>query len=82
MGIPSGLSGNHISLHGPVSGDHVLDDTGQHMADVGLAVGCGRSVVEYVGGAFCPGLNALLKNVVVFPEFLYLFFPVHKVQVC
>ena len=28
VGIPSGLTGNHISLHGAVSGDHVLDDTG------------------------------------------------------
>ena len=81
VGIPAGLTGNHISLHSTVSGDHILDNTGQHMADMGLAVGCGRSVVESVCFAFFAVLHAFFKDMVFFPELFDLFFTVDKIQI-
>ena len=81
VGVPARFSGNHIALHGAVSGDHVLDGTGLHMADMGLAV-CGRrSVIEGIGRAALPDFQALLKDFVLFPEFLDFLFPAHKIQV-
>ena len=82
VGIPTRFSGHHVSLHGAVSGDHVLDDTGQHVTDVGLAVGCRRPVVEGVGLTLFAVLHTLFKNLIVFPEFLDLFLAVDEIQVC
>ena len=82
VGIPSSLTRNHIALHGAVSRDHILDDTGKYVSDMRLAV-CGRrSVIKYVWGSFSAAVDTLFKDLFVFPEFLNLFFPVHKVQVC
>ena len=80
--VPSGLSRHHISLHGPVSGNHILDYTGLHMADMRLAVGSWRSVIKYIRPAALPHLDALFKDVLCFPEFLHFFFPFHKLKVC
>ena len=81
VGVPARFSGNHIALHGAVSGDHVLDCAGLHMADMGLAV-CGRrSVIKGIGRTAFSDLQALLKNLVLFPEFLDFLFPAHKIQV-
>ena len=44
------------------------------MADVGLAVGRGRAVVESIGWPLLAAVDALFKDVVFFPEFLYFFF--------
>ena len=82
VGVPSGLSRHHIPLHGPVSGNHILDYTGLHMADMRLAVGSWRSVIEYIGLAALPHFNAFLKDVLCFPELLHFFFPFHKLKVC
>ena len=82
VGVPAGFSRNHIALHGAVARNHVLDDTGQHMADVGLSVGRGRAVVEGVGLALFSAVNTLLKNVIVGPEFLDVLLSFHKVHVC
>ena len=76
--VPSGLSGNHISLHSTVTRNHILDYAGQHMADVGLSVRRRRSVIKYVRLALCPILNALFKDLVLFPELFHFFFPFHK----
>src|SRR5699024_7386879 len=46
VGVPSGLSGNFVALHGAVTGDHILDYPGQDMADVGLSVGRRWAVIE------------------------------------
>ena len=82
MGIPAGLTRNHIPLHGAVSGDHILDHPGQDVADMGLSVGCRRSVVEHVGLSLTAAVDALFKDLLVLPEFLHLLFSVHKVQIC
>lgn len=38
-------------------------------------------VVKGIGLALPAAVHALLKNIIVLPEFLYIFFPVHKIQV-
>ena len=81
MGIPAGLTGYHISLHGTVSGDHILNNTGQHMSDVRLTICSRRSVIKGIGRSFLTVLHTFAENVILFPEFLRFFFPVHKVQV-
>ena len=82
VSIPACLTGNHISLHGTVSGDHILDGTGLYMTDVGLTVGGRRSVVEGIGLAFLTMLHTFFENVVVFPEFLDGFLTVYEIQAC
>ena len=81
VSVPACFSGNHVSLHSPVSGDHILDHAGENVADVGLAVGCGRPVVEHVGSSLGPRLNTLLKNVVVSPELFNFLLSVHKIEI-
>ena len=82
VGIPPGLPGHHIALHGAVTGDHILDCAGFHMSDVGLAVCGGRAVIKGIGRASLPDFHAFFKNFVVFPELFYLVFTFHEVQVC
>ena len=75
VGIPSGLTRNHIALHGAVSRDHILDNTGKYVSDMRFSV-CGRrSVIEYVRGSFSAAVDTLFKDLFIFPEFLNLFFP-------
>ena len=81
MGIPSGFSGNHISLHGAISRNHILNYPGKHMTDMGLPVCGGRAVIKCIDRASFPDLHAFLKNVVLLPEFCRLFFTIHKIQV-
>ena len=82
VGIPTGLSGHHTPLHGAVSGNHILNYAGQHMADMGLAVGRRRAVIKGIGGTVLARVHAFLKDIVLFPEKAYLFFSVNKIQVC
>ena len=82
VGIPAGFTRNHVSFHGAVSRDHVFDDTGKYVSDMRLAVCSRRSVIEHVWGSFSAAVDTFFKDFFVFPEFLNLFFPVHKVQVC
>ena len=79
--IPSCLSRYHISLHGTVTRDHILDYAGKHMADMGLSVCCRRAVIEYIGLSFSSALNTLFKDLLILPEFLYFFFSADKIQV-
>ena len=81
VGIPAGLSRYHVALHGAVSGDHILDNTGQHMADMGFTIGGRRSVVEGVGLAFLAAVHALLENVIFIPELFNLFLTADEIQV-
>ena len=82
VGIPPGLPGHHIALHGAVTGNHILDCAGFHMSDVGLAVCGGRAVIKGIGRAALPDFHAFFKNFVVFPELFHLVFTFHEVQVC
>ena len=79
--VPSGLSGHLVSLHGAVARNHILDNTGEHMTDVRLAVCRRRSVIEHIGRTPFPLLYAFFKDMVFFPEFLGFCFPIHKIQV-
>ena len=82
VGIPASLAENLLALHGLVTRQHILDDAGQHMADVRLAVGSRRTIVKCEGiTAFTIG-NALIGNIVFLPEFQHLGFTLDKVQIC
>ena len=48
MGIPSGLTRNHVTLHGTVSWNHVLDNTCQHMADMWFTICSRRTIIECI----------------------------------
>ena len=81
VGIPAGLTGHKISLHGAVSGDHILDNTCKHVAYMRLAVCGGRAVIECVCGASFPYLKRFIEYVVFFPEILDFFLSCGKVEV-
>ncbi len=81
VGVPSGLSGHLLTLHGVVAGDHVLDDTCLDVADVGLAVGSRRSIIEHVNRMTFILLDTLLKDPVVVPELDGVLFPLNEIQV-
>ncbi len=82
MGVPSGFSRNHIALHGTVSRNHILDNTGKDVADMRLSV-CGRrSVIEGIGLAFLAVFHTFTENVILFPEFFYFFFSLYKIKIC
>ena len=67
-GIPAGLTDDLESLHGLIPRNHILDDTGQHMTDMGLSVCCRRAVIEGIGGKILLLLDTLLKYLVLVPE--------------
>ena len=81
VGIPARLTGNVVSLHAAVAGDHILDNAGQHVTDVGLAVGGGGTVVERIVTTALAVLQGLLENVILVPERKSLLFPVHEIQI-
>ena len=76
VGIPSGLSRNHLPFHGLVSRDHIFDNTGKNMTNMRLSISGRRAVVKGVCLPFLSVFHALFKNLVLFPEFLYFLFPV------
>ena len=79
--VPTGLSRYILTLHGLVSGDHILDNTCKNVSNVGLAVCRRRSVIESIGRASFALLNTLLKDPIVFPELLYFLFAFHEIKV-
>ena len=81
MGIPSCLSRNHVALHGAVSRDHVLDNTGQYVSDMRFSVCCRRSVIKGIGLTFFAVLHTFFKNVIFFPELLCGFLTIHELKV-
>ena len=81
MGIPSCLARHLISLHRAVSWNHILDNASEHMADMRLAVGCGRAVIEHIDIIAITLFHALFKDAIFFPEFFNFFFSVYKIQV-
>ena len=82
MCIPACFSRNHVALHGTVSGNHILDNTGQNVTDVRFAISGWRSVIKGIGLAFFAIVHTLLENIIFTPEFFYFFFSFHKIQVC
>ena len=82
VGIPACFSRYHIALHRFISWNHVFDDTGQHMADMGLSVGCGRSVIEGIGFSFFSVFHALSENIIIFPELFRFLFSLNEIEIC
>ena len=78
MSIPAGLSWNLVALHGAVSRDHILDDTGQYMADVRFAIGSWRAIIKHVGWMTFMIFDTLLEDIIIFPEFFHFFLTLHK----
>lgn len=74
MSIPARFTWNHVSFHSTVSWDHILDNTGQHMTDMRLAVGCWRSVIKGISFSLLTAVHTFFKNMVFFPKLLDLFF--------
>ena len=68
VGVPARLAGDQLALHRVVAGQQVLDGAGLDVADVGLAVGGRRAVVEGPDLLALPVLHGLLEDVVVVPE--------------
>src|SRR5699024_12721984 len=81
MCVPSGLSRHHPAFHRAVSRDHILDNTGEYVADMRFSVCCRRSVVENVLGTSLSLFDTLLEDVVFFPEFLDLFLAADKIHI-
>lgn len=79
VGIPTGLARHLITLHRAVTRDHILDGTGNHVADMRLAVGRRRAIVKHIGRAFA--LTAFFKNLVFLPELADFLFTIHEIQV-
>ena len=82
VGIPARFSGNHITFHCTVSGDHILDNTGQDMTDVGFSVCSRRAVVENIFRTSLTLFDTLLEDVVLIPELLDFLLTADKVHVC
>jgi len=82
MRIPSCLSRNHITFHCAVSRNHILDNTGQNVSDMRLAIGCRRSVIENIIRASFFFIHTLLEDIFVIPEFFNFFFTLNKIHVC
>ena len=67
VAVPAPHTGNGSAAHGPVPGDHILDEGNQHRAVMGLAGGEGRAVVEDGFALFI--FQGFFKNMVFLPEF-------------
>ena len=82
VGIPARFSGNHITFHCTVSGDHILDNTGQDMTNVGFSVCSRRAVVENIFRTSLTLFDTLLEDVVLLPELLHFLLPADKIHIC
>ena len=79
--VPSGLSWNFVSFHCTVSWNHILDNTCQNVSDVRFSVGCRRAIVEHIDLVAFTVTHTFSEDVIVFPEFLCLFFSVYKIKI-
>ena len=81
VGIPSGFPWNVLSFHGLESWNHILDKTWQNVSDVRFSVGCRRAIVEHIDLVAFTVTHTFSEDVIVFPEFLCLFFSVYKIKI-
>ena len=79
--IPAGLSRNLVALHCAVSRNHILDNTGQYVTDVRLAICSRRTVVECVNVIAVTLFHALFEDVILFPELFCCLLSVNKIQI-
>jgi hypothetical protein len=82
VSVPARFAQDVISLHGFVTRDNVLHDTGENVTDVRFSV-CGRwSVIKTKFGIAFVFLYALFENVLFFPKSENFFFAVDEIQIC
>ena len=81
VGIPTCLARNHIAFHCAVTRNHILDNAGQDVTYMRLAVRGRRAVIKYVWCAFGTAVNTFFKYLFVFPEFFYFLFFLYKIEV-
>ena len=80
--IPACLEDDCLALHCMISRDNVLNDSCLNMSDMRLAVSRRRAVIEGKSRSTVSlGRNALLINVVFFPELENLFLSVYEIKV-
>ena len=79
VSIPACLTENSLALHRLVSRDHILDNAGKNVTDVGLSV-CGRRAVEEGEVlAILADVNTSLKHAIFLPERARCLFSFNKV---
>ena len=81
VGIPARDAQHVFALHGLIAGDQILDGAGQHVADVGLAVGGRRAVKEGEVLPPIPQMEALFLDAVLLPEGQHFLFAGGEVHV-
>ena len=82
VGIPAGLAGDGLALHGLIAGEEILDDAGLDVTDVRFAVGGGWAVKE--GEMFLAVLmvgKGLVDNILFLPELDDLTFALDELHV-
>ena len=82
MSIPAGLSQYLFALHRLISRQHILDNTGQHMTDMRLAVSGRRTIIKGKGITVLADFNTLLSYIIFLPEVQNFLFSLHKVKIC
>ena len=82
VSIPACLTDDLVPLHGLISRDHILDNTGKNVADVRLTVRCRRSVIKCICRKLLLLVYTLLKYLVLVPKLKYLIFVLGKVKFC
>ena len=70
VSVPSGLSRHLVSLHGAISRNHILDNTGEDMSDMRLAVGSRRAIIKHICRRVLPKFYALFEDIVIAPKIL------------
>ena len=78
--VPAGLAGDRLALHRLIARNQILDGARLDVADVRLAVGRGRAVVERKDVAALAQIDGFLKDLVLFPELEDFLFTAEKIQ--
>ena len=83
MGVPAGLTGHVLALHGPEAGEQILNDAGLDVADMRLAVGRWRAIKESeVLLAVVAQGEGLMHDVLVLPQLRHVLLTGNEIQVC
>ena len=82
VGIPARLKLDVLALHGMVSRDYVLNDTGLNMSDVRLSVCCRRAVIQCkIRSSVLFRADGLLLDVIFFPEGQHFLLAIDKLHI-
>ena len=81
VGIPAGLAQHLHALHRAVAREQILEHARFDVADVRLAVGRGRAVVEREYIRAFALIDGFLEDVILFPEVQNFFFARQKVKI-